>query len=298
MLALVYTLLTMISCDDCPTESGPDVCECGVCGSYGHCSFSCVPDSGRIECIRSVPGSPLPPIAPKLACESCPADPGPDVCHCGVCGSYGHCTFSCIPDEAHAECIRSVPAAPPSPPNPAEINRCGMDTPRALVGLNLAGVVGHGCEQWGLVCDLLFVNMPVLSECPSMVEAIKNTTASQRLAFRLAMVGYDSAVATSAVATVSTLQEPPSEDKLIAEICTMRVAVMVGMARSWDTVRFPGSQEYVADLCPSTCAAYEVYSLLHDCSPCGQQTCSLSSPSMPLSLPPSPPPTLFLSSTH
>ena len=32
--------LAIPSCSDCPVDK-PDVCNCGVCGSYGGCSFSC-----------------------------------------------------------------------------------------------------------------------------------------------------------------------------------------------------------------------------------------------------------------
>ena len=30
----------LISCSECPSDK-PDLCNCGVCGSYGGCSFSC-----------------------------------------------------------------------------------------------------------------------------------------------------------------------------------------------------------------------------------------------------------------
>lgn len=39
------------SCDDCTTRGfAADVCSCGVCGSFGLCTFSCSPGEGRVAC--------------------------------------------------------------------------------------------------------------------------------------------------------------------------------------------------------------------------------------------------------
>jgi hypothetical protein len=43
----------------------PDECGCGVCGSFGGCSFSCTPGSGRVKCPASPPPAPAPPSDPE-----------------------------------------------------------------------------------------------------------------------------------------------------------------------------------------------------------------------------------------
>lgn len=48
----------------------PDECGCGVCGSFGGCSFSCTAGAGRVKCPNStVPGPP--PPAPRPSPEDC-----------------------------------------------------------------------------------------------------------------------------------------------------------------------------------------------------------------------------------
>merc|ERR1711904_493280 len=42
------------SCDECTTRGyAEDACNCGVCGSFGLCSFSCSPGEGRVACESS-----------------------------------------------------------------------------------------------------------------------------------------------------------------------------------------------------------------------------------------------------
>lgn len=79
------------SCTQCPSDY-PDECNCGVCGSFGSCTWTC--EVGHSwwalhnrpagnECKREDP-----------TCSACPANM-PDQCNCGICGSFGGCSTSC-----------------------------------------------------------------------------------------------------------------------------------------------------------------------------------------------------------
>lgn len=75
-----------LRCDQCTSNGfAADECGCGVCGSFGGCSFSCDVDesAGRPACT-------------PISCDQCASlGYGADECSCGVCGSFGDCSWSC-----------------------------------------------------------------------------------------------------------------------------------------------------------------------------------------------------------
>ena len=219
--------------------------------------------------VSSLPSTLPPP------CDRCS---DPDSCGCGTCGSWGSCTFTCVPKPpVRTQCTRTDrPAVPPAPPDP-----CGTDTPDALVGINLAGM--H--EEYNYPGAIgAYDALSNLTDCASLVDAVKHDVPSLFIAFSMtALYGY--------VPAVDTRYETGTPEGLMATLCATPAATVVGMSMSWGTWPFPGSNDYVADICRSTCAAYGVYSTRYECSPCGQLTCSLqTSPSPALPPPLSPPP--------
>ena len=61
------------------------------------------------------------PSAASTAAKCNPSDwcqqhgHAPDACNCGVCGSFGGCTFSCTPGDGRVACPGSAPPPPPTP---------------------------------------------------------------------------------------------------------------------------------------------------------------------------------------
>ena len=46
--AILFSWLAIPLCSECPAAK-PDKCNCGVCGSYGECKYSCNPESDEYK---------------------------------------------------------------------------------------------------------------------------------------------------------------------------------------------------------------------------------------------------------
>lgn len=92
-----------LTCDHCERRGhSSDQCGCGVCGSFGFCSYTCTAGSGRVGCETQgpAPPPPTPPPPPPLP-PSAPLEL-PMRCQIGdrvTCHGGGQCSGnSCCPD--------------------------------------------------------------------------------------------------------------------------------------------------------------------------------------------------------
>lgn len=108
--------------------------------------------------------------SPPLTCDSCPADAPADTCGCGVCGSYGACTWSCTADPTASPpryacqlLPRPPPLSPPSPspqpPSPRNSGTCRLM--RALPIANMPVLIAAANTTSGAAsCGVPFLPFP------------------------------------------------------------------------------------------------------------------------------------------
>jgi len=83
MKVVFATLAVGVASDTCGTwceDNGhkADICDCGICGSFGACSFSCTEGGGRVACPQGPEPSPTPtPPAPTPTPPPAPSPPAP-----------------------------------------------------------------------------------------------------------------------------------------------------------------------------------------------------------------------------
>jgi len=64
----------------------------------------------------------------------------PDACHCGVCGSFGECTFSCKSGAGRVKCpiVPHPPPPPPPMPPPGKVKRAIVLSPDGTISYSAA----------------------------------------------------------------------------------------------------------------------------------------------------------------